>query len=76
MMKFLHCEIFLIPLLHPPSSNSDLHRFRAVVTYGSISTGSFYRVFQKEHYNGIPNVTVWRVLRKRLQLKAYKRSEC
>jgi hypothetical protein len=26
-----------------------------------------YRVFQKELYNGIPNVTVWRVLRKRLE---------
>jgi hypothetical protein len=24
-----------------------------------------YRVFQKEPYNGIPNVTVWRVLQKR-----------
>jgi hypothetical protein len=30
--------------------------------------------FQKELYNGIPNVTVWRVLRKRLHLKAYKLS--
>jgi hypothetical protein len=27
---------------------------------------------QKELYNGIPNVTVWRVLRKRLHLKAEK----
>jgi hypothetical protein len=26
----------------------------------------------KEFYNGIPNITVWRVLRKRLTLKAYK----
>jgi hypothetical protein len=33
-----------------------------------------YRVFQKELYNGIANVTVWRVLRKRLHLKAYKLS--
>jgi hypothetical protein len=31
-----------------------------------------YRVFQKEFYNCIPNVAVWRVLRKRLRLKAYK----
>jgi hypothetical protein len=30
-----------------------------------------YKVFQKELYNVIPNVTVWRVLRKRLHLKAY-----
>jgi hypothetical protein len=29
---------------------------------------------QKELYNAIPNVTVWRVLRKRLYLKAYKLS--
>jgi hypothetical protein len=33
-----------------------------------------YMVFQKELYNSIPNVTVWRVLRKRLHLKAYKLS--
>jgi hypothetical protein len=31
-------------------------------------------MFQKELYNGIPNVTVWRVLRKHLHLKAYKLS--
>jgi hypothetical protein len=31
-------------------------------------------VFQKELYSGIPNVTVWSVLRKRLHLKAYKLS--
>jgi hypothetical protein len=33
-----------------------------------------YRVFKKELYNGILNVTVWRELRKRLRLKAYKLS--
>jgi hypothetical protein len=33
-----------------------------------------HRAFQKELYNGISNVTVWRVLRKRLHLKAYKLS--
>jgi hypothetical protein len=35
-----------------------------------------YRVFQKEIYYStcIPNVTVWRVLRKHLNLKAYKLS--
>jgi hypothetical protein len=32
------------------------------------------QMFQKELYNGIANVTVWRVLRKRLHLKAYKLS--
>jgi hypothetical protein len=31
-----------------------------------------HKVFQKELYNGIPNVSVWRVLRKRLYLKEYK----
>jgi hypothetical protein len=31
-------------------------------------------VFQNELYNGIPDVTVWRLLRKRLHLKAYKLS--
>jgi hypothetical protein len=33
-----------------------------------------YRLFKKELYNNIPNATVWRVLRKRLHLKAYKQS--
>jgi hypothetical protein len=33
-----------------------------------------YKVFQTELYNGIPNVTVWRMLRKRLRSKAYKLS--
>jgi hypothetical protein len=37
------------------------------------STGSVW-CFKKELYNGIPNVTVCRVLRKRLHLKAYKLS--
>jgi hypothetical protein len=32
------------------------------------------RVFQNEFHNGIPNVAVWRVLRKCLHLKAYKLS--
>jgi hypothetical protein len=31
-------------------------------------------VFQKELHNGIPNGTVWWVLRKRLHLKVYKLS--
>jgi hypothetical protein len=35
---------------------------------------ALYMVFQKELYNDIPNVTVWRVLRKVLHLKAYKLS--
>jgi hypothetical protein len=35
---------------------------------------SGYRVFQKELYNGISNLTVWRVLRKHLHIKAYKLS--
>jgi hypothetical protein len=32
------------------------------------------KVFQKGLYNGIPNVAVRRVVRKRLHLKAYKLS--
>jgi hypothetical protein len=31
-------------------------------------------VFHAEFYNGIPNVSVWLVLQKRLYLKAYKLS--
>jgi hypothetical protein len=33
-----------------------------------------YRVFQTELYNGIPNVTVWRVLRQYLYLKTNNQS--
>jgi hypothetical protein len=33
-----------------------------------------YSVSQKELCNGIPNVSVWRVLRKSLHLKAYELS--
>jgi hypothetical protein len=32
------------------------------------------RMFQKELHNCIPNVAVWRMLRKRLHLKAYRLS--
>jgi hypothetical protein len=31
-----------------------------------------YRVFQKELYKGIPNVTVWLVIWKCLHLKVYE----
>jgi hypothetical protein len=31
-------------------------------------------VIQEELYNGTPNLTVWRVLRKHLHLKVYKLS--
>jgi hypothetical protein len=37
-------------------------------------TPNMYMVFRKEFYNGISNVNVWRVLRRRLHLKAYKLS--
>jgi hypothetical protein len=33
-----------------------------------------YRIFKKQLYNGIPNVTVLRVLRKYLNLMTYKLS--
>jgi hypothetical protein len=32
----------------------------------------YYGMFQKQLYNDIPEVTMWRALRKRLHLKAYK----
>jgi hypothetical protein len=35
---------------------------------------TLHRVFQKELYNGILNVTLWQVLRKRLHLRACKLS--
>jgi hypothetical protein len=38
------------------------------------SKSEIYKVFRKELYNGIPNFAVWRVLRKSLHLKVYKRS--
>jgi hypothetical protein len=39
-----------------------------------INENRMQTVFQKEIYDGIPNVTVWQVLRKPLHLKAYKLS--
>jgi hypothetical protein len=38
------------------------------------SFGLKYSVIQKELYNDIPHVSVWRVLRKHLHLNAYKSS--
>jgi hypothetical protein len=35
---------------------------------------TIFKVFQKELYNCIPNVSAWRVLRKYLHLKTYKLS--
>jgi hypothetical protein len=40
-----------------------------LINYFSKKPKIMYRVFQKELHNGIPNVTVWQVLRKRLRLK-------
>jgi hypothetical protein len=48
------------------ATTASLFRHSAVSTQ--------YKVFQKELCNGIANVTVRRVLRKRLHLKAYKLS--
>jgi hypothetical protein len=42
------------------------------VNLDSIRTKLIYRKFQKGLYNGIQNFAVWRVLQKRLHLKAYK----
>jgi hypothetical protein len=39
-----------------------------------ITCSGIYRTFKNQFYNGIRDVTVWRVLRKRLHLKAYKLS--
>jgi hypothetical protein len=35
-----------------------------------------HKVFQKELYSGVTNVTVWRVLLKRLHLRAYNLDSC
>jgi hypothetical protein len=48
----------------------DLHGLGLVLPVPC--TIQLHRVFQNELYNGIPNDTVWRVLRKRLHLKVYK----
>jgi hypothetical protein len=41
--------------------------------FNMTSTGNA-ECFKKELYNGIPNVTVWRVLQKHLRLEAYNYS--
>jgi hypothetical protein len=50
--------------------------FKIPLKYVSICTyiQRLYKVLQREIYSGIPNATVWQVLRKRLYLKAYKPS--
>jgi hypothetical protein len=40
----------------------------------SFARAKLCKLFKKELYNGIPNITVWRLLRRRLYLKAYKLS--
>jgi hypothetical protein len=57
------------------SSSHSLYRLRYL---GSVTVWTEWfricKMFQKELCNGIPNVPVWRVLRKHLHLKAYKLS--
>jgi hypothetical protein len=48
---------------------ADINLFR-----GHVQCFELCRVFQKEPYNDIPNVIVWRVLRKHLHLSAHKPS--
>jgi hypothetical protein len=61
------------------------HLFNKVTSYGTLTTGEIFYVLmkltaiiqgvtKKELCNSIPNVTVRRVLRKRLHLKAYELS--
>jgi hypothetical protein len=49
-------------------------RFLTAFLYCDIVRICYAGCFKKGLYKGIPKVTVWRVLRKRLHLKAYKRS--
>jgi hypothetical protein len=42
--------------------------FNMCQTYPGLNLRKSYSVFQKELYNCIPNVTLWRVLRKRLHV--------
>jgi hypothetical protein len=55
-----------------------LHLHGRMCTYAESPTslkhavGKICKVLQKELYNDVPNVSVWRVLRKRLHVKAYK----
>jgi hypothetical protein len=44
------------------------------ILFTAINTHDYTGRLKKEIYNGIPNVTVWRVLRKGSHLKAYKLS--
>jgi hypothetical protein len=49
---------------------SGIHILTKLYSWIYFNTGCL----KKELYNSIPNVTVWRVLRKRWHLKAYKLS--
>jgi hypothetical protein len=62
---------FSVLILLAEGDISQLSCYRAVTM--QIGTQlRMYRLFQKEYYNGIPNVTVWRAVRKRLRLKTSK----
>jgi hypothetical protein len=60
------------------SESIPIRRSSAILSFDAVQFcskyRSKYRVFQKELYNSIPNVTIWRVLRKGSHLKAYKLS--
>jgi hypothetical protein len=51
-----------------------VHRHCHWILDWCVNTSALYWMFQQELYNAIPNVAVWRVLRKHLRLKAYKLS--
>jgi hypothetical protein len=51
---------------------SSVFRILKMEAQGHDANTYIYRVFHKKLYNCIPNVTVWRVLGKRLHLKAYE----
>jgi hypothetical protein len=53
------------------SSECTLVHLEDMMNYHNFFSGVKYRMFQKELTSDIPNVTVWRVSRKHLHLKAY-----
>jgi hypothetical protein len=72
----VHLDMYVCrETVQPPICQFDFkHNILSTKQRRLVSKSSLYRMLQKQLYNGISNITVWRVLRRRLHLEAYKLS--
>jgi hypothetical protein len=60
--------------LHPVALDGNPEPDLVHATGCKQPTLRYIQAFEKDLYNGIPNITSWQVLQNRLKLKAYKLS--